>query len=57
MDQFRPLFVNFRPLHVTNPIFDCKTKHRRHALDSNPGPQDGRLRRIHLAMAAARVIL
>ena len=45
MSQSRPLFVYFR--HFLDFLKWC-------AWDSNPGPQDGRLRRNHGAMAVMK---
>ena len=56
MGKTRPLFVYFRPFLNTNipwKKIDYKwKKHRWCGWDSNPGPYDGRRRRIHSAMAA-----
>ena len=51
MGQFRPLFVYFRSFLVTISI-QIEKKHRWYAWDSNLGPQDGRRRQYHGAMAA-----
>ena len=51
MGQSRPLFVYFCSFLVTIST-QIEKKHRWYAWDSNLGPQDGRRRRIHGAMAA-----
>ena len=51
MGQSRPLFVLFSFFSHYNFNTNWK-KHRWCAWDSNPGPQDGRCRRNHRAMAA-----
>ena len=55
MGQSRPLFVYFRPFRITIQFWLEKGKARRFcAWDSNhPGPQSGRRRQIHWAMAVA----
>ena len=51
MDQSRPLFCSFSSLPHHKSITNWK-KRRWSAWDSNPGPQNGRRRRNHGAMAA-----
>ena len=56
MGHSRPLFVYFCYFLVTTSI-QIEKKHRWCAWDSNPGPQDGRRRQNHGAMAATQPVL
>ena len=56
MGQSRPLFVYFHSFLVTISIQNEK-KCRWRAWDSNPGPQDGKRRQKHGAMAATLIFL
>ena len=55
MGQSRPLSVYFRYFLITISIIQIEKKHRWCAWDLNPGPQDGRHRRNHGAMAATQI--
>ena len=52
MGQSRPLFVYFRYLLITISIIQIEKKRRWCAWDSNLGPQNGKRRQNHGAMAA-----
>ena len=54
MSQSRPLFVYFRHFLDTISKIQIDKKLKWCAWDSNPGPQDGRLRRNHGAMAVMK---
>ena len=56
MGQSLPLFAYFRSFLVTISI-QMEKKSRWCAWDLNPGPQDGRHRRNHGAMAATQLIV
>ena len=46
-------FVYYHPFHITNQL-QIEKKHRWSAWDTNPGPQGGRRRQNHRAMAATQ---
>ena len=56
MGQSRPLFDLFSFFSLATISTQIEKKHRWCAWDSNPGPQDGRRRRNHGAMAATQKI-
>ena len=56
MGQSRPLFDYFRFFLITISIIQIENKHRWRAWDLNLGPQDGRRRQNHGAMAAHLIL-